>query len=299
LSGRHKGARASIDNRLARARGVQAPGKVEGAMPAMRMSPFGRGGGLGRALAGVRSMQRLGDAIERAGWRLSVVEFLAVDGICAVLGGFIVWTKLPGFALMGGLLGGLLPLFILRRAVGKRRAKFVMQLIDALALISNALKAGVGLMQALDQAAEQLKPPFSDEIDRTLHDINMGGSPEDAFLALNNRLKSEDLDIVVTAINVQRATGGNLAEILDKVSETMRERVRIRGEIKTLTTQQQFSGYMIAAMPIGLLFMFNMMNHAYLQPLFTSAAGHIMLAFGGGLQLVGVLIIRKIVNIEV
>ncbi|MHB8576482.1 MAG: type II secretion system F family protein [Dehalococcoidia bacterium] len=299
LSGRRSMARASIAHRLQRARGGEQSVQLTGTMPTMRRSPFAKGGGFGRALSGVHSMQQIGQQIEHAGWRLSVVEFLAIDATVGAIAGFLVWTHFPSFVLLGGVLGLVLPLFILRRAVSKRRKKFIMQLIDALALISNAIKAGVGLMQALDQAAEQLKPPFSDEIRRTLHDINMGGSPDDAFAALNERLSSDDLDIVITAINVQRSTGGNLAEILDQVASTMRDRVRIRGEIKTLTTQQQFSGYMIAAMPIGLLLMFNMMNHTYVMPLFTTSTGNIMLAFGGILQGIGIFIIRKIVNIEV
>jgi len=161
------------------------------------------------------------------------------------------------------------------------------------------LEAGISLLQAMDQVAGQLKPPISVELRRVLRDIRMGASPDDAYLALNERIKSSDLDLVVNAIIVQRSTGGNLAEILDKVAYIMRERIRIRGEIKTLTAQQQFSGYMLAGVPMFLLVVFRLLNPEYMAPMFDTTAGHVLLGIGGAGQFLAFFFVRKIVNIEV
>jgi tight adherence protein B len=185
------------------------------------------------------------------------------------------------------------------RSISRRRTKFVKQLVETLPLIANGLKAGISLLQAMDQVAGQLKPPISVELRRVLRDIRMGASPDDAYLALNERIKSSDLDLVVNAIIVQRSTGGNLAEILDKVAYIMRERLRIRGEIKTLTAQQQFSGYMLAGVPMFLLVVFRLLNPVYMAPMFDTTAGHVLLGIGGAGQLLALFFVRKIVNIEV
>lgn len=290
-------ARVPLERRLARAAGLEiATSQPAASGPALRDSRKGR---LDRVLVGVRSIQELGQQIQRAGWRLSAGEFLMLAAFCGVLAGLIAWWRLPMLAIPAALLGGLLPLLALKFAVKRRRGKFSTQLVDALALIANAIKAGVGLMQAIDQAAGQLEAPIADEFRNTLRDIRLGATPDDAFAALNQRVGSDDLDIVLTAIIVQRTTGGNLAEILENVAATMRERIRIRGEIKTLTAQQQLSGYLVAGVPIALLGIFHVVSPNYVTPLFSTTAGHAMLAVGGVLQVIGFLVIRKIVNIEV
>ena len=293
-------ARASVDRRLARARGLETAAATASVDIPLRANRFSRaGGGLARALANLQTARRLSDLLERANWPLSVTEFLAITGISGMLGFIVLRALNPRLALLGALLGLLLPYLALRRAVVQRRNRFNKQLVEALTLIANALRAGSGLLQAIDQTANQLSAPIADELKRTLHDIQMGASPDEAFEALNQRIRSEDLDITVTAIIVQRATGGNLAEVLDNVAQTMRERIRIRGEIKTLTIQQQASGYLLGAMPLLLIFMFNIINRNYMKPLFTSDAGHVMLLVGGFMELMGFLFIRKIVNIDI
>lgn len=298
LTGRRKELQEVVDRRLGRASGVEVVSGAELQGVALRGSRFGKGGAA-KALAGIRSMQQLGELIERAGWRLSVTEFLAISGTVAIVFFFVGQMLLSAFALILGLVGLFVPYVLLRFAVKRRKDRFVKQLVDALTMMANALKAGVGLMQAMDQVATQLKPPISDEFRHLLRDVRIGASPDEAFDALNQRLKSEDLDIVITGILVQRTTGGNLAEMLESVAHVMRERIRIKGEIKTLTAQQQLSGYLVGGLPILLLIGFNFMNHRYVLPLFTTSIGHIMLAAGGTFQLIGFVLIRKIVNIKV
>ncbi len=270
-----------------------------GSDPALRKSRFGVSGPLTRLLSRAASMQWLAEQLERAAWRLTVTEFLLIAIGSGMAFALIGSARLRVLALPLGLLGLYLPLFVLRVAVSRRRKKFVKQLVEMLPLVANALKVGVALMQALDQASEQLKAPMADELRRVIRDVRLGATPDLAFSALNDRIKDRDLDLVVSAILIQRSTGGNLAEILDGVAHTMRERIRIRGEIKTLTTQQQFSGYILALLPAGLLAGLTAINHDYMAPLFTTAGGRITLAVCAAAQILGFFIIRKIVNIEV
>jgi tight adherence protein B len=180
-----------------------------------------------------------------------------------------------------------------------RSKKLEDQLPDTLTFIANSLKAGFGLMQSLSMAAEQLEHPISTELAITVHETNVGSSTEEAFMNLSERCQNYDLDMVVTAILVQRSTGGNLAEILETVSDTMRERARIRGEIETLTAQQKLTGVIIALLPVGVGVMFLLISPEYIMLLFTETLGRVMLGVGAVLEAVGVLVIRRILAIEV
>jgi tight adherence protein B len=148
-------------------------------------------------------------------------------------------------------------------------------------------------------AADQLAHPISTELDQTVHETNVGSSMDDAFLALSERCDSYDLDLVVTAVLVQRSAGGNLSEILENVASTMRERVRIRGEIQTLTAQQRMTGIVIALLPVAVGGMFFVVSPDYITTLFTDTMGQVALGMAVVLETVGVLIIRRILAIEV
>jgi tight adherence protein B len=151
----------------------------------------------------------------------------------------------------------------------------------------------------MEASAEQIPAPLSVEIRRTLRDTAMGASVEQALAALNERIGSPDFDIVITAILIQRSVGGNLAEILDNVAHTMRERERIKGEIRTLTSQQRLTGYVIGGIPIGLLIIFYMISPEFTGLLFTDPLGRLMLMGAFVSEVIGYLIIQRIVNIEV
>jgi tight adherence protein B len=237
----------------------------------------------------------------RADWSIRVSEFFAVIGGVAIAG-FALTTLITGspiFGLVAGGIGAFVPIFILKRAVAKRRRTLEKQLVEALVMISNALKAGFGLLQALDHAARQLDEPIAKELQQTIRDTQIGASVEDAINGLSTRVGSYDLEIVVTAILVQRNVGGNLSEILDGVAHTMRERERIRGEIQTLTVQQRLTGLVIACLPVGLALLFFVINPDYMQVLFDERIGQIMVAGAIVLEVVGAYVIKRIVNIEV
>jgi tight adherence protein B len=132
-----------------------------------------------------------------------------------------------------------------------------------------------------------------------LHDINVGSSTEEALAALSQRADSYDLDIVITAILIQRTVGGNLAEILETVAHTMRERARIRGQVKAMTSQQRMTGYVLGALPIGIMGILLLVSRDYMMPLLTTVPGQVILVGAGVMELIGVLVIRRILAIEV
>jgi tight adherence protein B len=154
-------------------------------------------------------------------------------------------------------------------------------------------------MQSFELASKQLEHPISTEVRRTLHDTNVGASVETALQGLAKRSGSRDFDIVITAMLVQQATGGNLSEILDNVAHTMRERVRIRGEISTLTAQQMLTGFIIGGLPLVMAGAFSVISPDYMTPLIETTAGNVMLVGSGMLELFGVFLIKRILAIEV
>ena len=243
-------------------------------------------------------------ALERGDIKLTVSEYVALRLFMAFFGAIVPFLLFHGIAgiiggLVGAVLGFLLPAFWISRAQKKRISKIDAQLPDMLTMLANSLKAGFGLMQSLDLVSKEMGHPIATEIKRTLQDINVGASTEDALANLATRSGSTDLDIVITAMLIQQSTGGNLAEILDNVAHTMRERIRIRGEIKTLTTQGVMTGFIIGGMPIFIAAIVSALNPTYMNPLLTTTPGYIMLGGAVMLELFGVMVIKKILAIEV
>jgi tight adherence protein B len=239
--------------------------------------------------------------LERAGLAINAKEYLVARilvsvGLTAV---FLIVAPMPILALAGIPFGFFATGIWLKRRRVSRLHKMESQLVEMLQMLASGLRAGFGLLQALESCAEQSPAPLSIEIRRTLRDTAMGASVEQALDALNDRVGSADFDIVITAIMIQRSVGGNLAEILDNVAHTMRERERIRGEIRTLTSQQRMTGFVIGGIPIGLLIIFMIISPQFTGQLFTEPLGRLMLAGAGVSEVIGFAIIQKIVNIEV
>jgi len=203
------------------------------------------------------------------------------------------------FALTTAALGAYLPLFTLRAKQNKRRARFSSQIGDALVIMANALRSGFSFLQAMDMVKREMPDPIAKEFGMALLEMNWGNSTETALLGLAQRVKSDDFDLVITAVLIQRQVGGNLAEILDSIAHTIKERVRIKGEIKTLTAQGRISGLIIGLLPVALTVIIYLLNPGYLNLLFTTQTGLIMLVSAVLGQILGVLIIRKIISIEV
>jgi tight adherence protein B len=244
---------------------------------------------------------KLAEDLQRADLKLKSSEWvLAVAGVgllVGVLGAFRFGTVI--FLIAGPVAVWFLSGFYLRFRQKRRTRAFNNQLGDTMMLMSNALKAGHSFAQALNTVAKNASPPIADEFARATREIALGITVDDAMQHMVARNRSEDFDLMVTAVQIQRVVGGNLAEILDTIAFTIRERVRIQGEIRTLTAQARASGLIITLLPVFLAFALSVISPSYFGPMLSENLGHIMLAIGVVSIGIGASIIQKIVKIEV
>jgi tight adherence protein B len=253
--------------------------------------------------------------LARADLALKPSEFLAVRA-GAILGlpaaVFLLGnTVLPAVGnplgyLIAGVVGWWIPRFWLGHRQGRRLKAFNGRLADTITLIANSLRAGSSFLQAIEMVVRETMPPISTEFNRVIREVNLGLPFEQALNNMVRRVRSEDLELMTTAISIQHQVGGNLAEILDSIAFTIRERVRIKGEIKTLTAQQRMSGYVVGFLPIGLVGILMVIAPEFMEPMFMKPPellglplGVVILAIGGFMMFLGFLAIRRIVDIEV
>jgi len=248
---------------------------------------------------------RIGRELARADLKLKPAEYIALMVIFGLGVGSVAWY-FGGQSIIVGLLGvgvgTLIPRFYVRRQQGKRLVRFNEQLPDMLGLMVNGLRAGYSVMQAMEAVSKELPPPISDEFRRVVQEIQIGLPIERAIDNLYRRIPSEDLDLTITALNVQREVGGNLAEILDTISYTIRERVRIKGEIRVLTSQVVYSSRFLSSMPILIAVALWFMNRPYMMMFFNPDSRMIgipVLIFGGMMIFGGYMVMNKIADIEV
>ncbi|MFY9118745.1 MAG: type II secretion system F family protein [Syntrophomonadaceae bacterium] len=194
--------------------------------------------------------------------------------------------------------GAILPGIYVNHQKEVRMQLLNQQLGDALVIMANALRAGFGFQQAMDSVRKELPPPISAEFSWTLREMNLGFSTEVALESLSARVQSDDLDMVVTGIIIQRQVGGNLAQVLDNISSTIRERARIQREVKVLTAQGKLSGILIALLPLFLIAALLVLNPEYFNVLISDSRGIIMLIVAGVLEIVGFVVIRRLTNID-
>ena len=238
--------------------------------------------------------------LARANLKLRVAEYYYIRiGMSLGLGVLLFVFRDPVSGVIGFFLGYMLPRFWIGRRIGGRLKSFNKQLPDTIVLLSNSLRAGSSFLQSIELVSREGGPPMSEEMGRVVREVNLGLGMEEALFNLVRRIKSEDLDLMVTAIGIQQQVGGNLAEILDTIAFTIRERVRIKGEINTLTAQGRVSGYLVAFLPIALGAALNAINPAFMQPLFTETIGRILIGVGAVMMTIGFLAIRKITDIKV
>ncbi len=252
--------------------------------------------------------------IARADLKLKVSEFLgiwaaSVVGLPLLFVAFSIALpalRSPIALLLGALIGFMLPRMWLGRRKSGRLNAFNKQLPDTITLIANALRAGSSFLQAIELVVRESRPPISTEFGRVIREVNLGLPFETALENMVRRVKSDDLELMATAISIQHQVGGNLAEILDSIAFTIRERVRIKGEIRTLTAQQRMSGYVVGFLPIALAGFIFIVAPKFFDPMFANPpgilglpAGMIILGIGAFAMFVGFMLIRKIVDIEV
>jgi tight adherence protein B len=252
--------------------------------------------------------------IARADLKIKVSEYLAIwaGAIVGLPVLFVVMSlglpalRNPIALLVAALIGFMLPRFWLGRRKSGRLNAFNKQLPDTITLLANALRAGSSFLQAIELVVRESRPPVSTEFGRVIREVNLGLPFEQALENMVRRVRSDDLELMATAISIQHTVGGNLAEILDSIAYTIRERVRIKGEIKTLTAQQRLSGYVVGFLPIGLAGFLFVAAPNFMEPMFANPpavlglpAGVVILIFGGFMMFMGFMFIRKIVDIEV
>jgi len=204
-----------------------------------------------------------------------------------------------GLAVVTLALGAIMPRLVVGMAQGKRLSRFNYQIGDSLIVMANALRAGFSFLQAVEMVGREMPAPIATEFNRTLREMNLGTPMDEALVNLTRRVPSDDLDLVITAVLIQRHVGGNLAEVLDNISQTIRERVRIKGEIKTLTAQGRISGLVIGLLPIAIAALLMVINPVYIGTLFSTPIGWVVVTGGLVSEVFGVILIRKIVAIEV
>lgn len=243
--------------------------------------------------------------LARADIKLKPAEYISLMVIVGILLGFIAWWfggKNVPTALVGILIGAMLPRVHVRQQQAKRLIRFNDQLPDMLNLMVNGLRAGYSTLQAMEAVSKELPTPISDEFRRVVQEMQLGISMERALDNLHRRIPSDDLDLTITAMNVQREVGGNLAEILDTISYTIRERVRIKGEIRVLTAQVTYSGRFLSAMPVLIALALWFINRPYMMLFFqkeTRLFGITALAIGAMMIFAGYVVMNKISDIEV
>ena len=250
----------------------------------------------------------LGDGIalrlQQAGLPLRAGEFLFVQLMLATVlglaGALLGWQSFGGplAALAGGMIGLVAPLGWLRYRVGQRRNAFEQGLPEALDRVTGALRAGYGLEFGFDLVAREGAPPCSEEFGQILQELNLGGDLEEALARLILRINSEDARLLATAVAVQRRTGGNLVEVLGQMSHVLRERERLRRDVRVITTAPRVSGYVVALLPLLTVVAMYVTSRYYIDTLFSEPIGRVAAAVGGLLVLIGLYLNHRIAQVD-
>ena len=274
-----------------------------------RPQPEGEAGGsiltdwLNRRVAKSSMGDRVSRELARADLKFKVAEYYALvfmSTVVAALAAYLI-QPYPASALIGAVIGFLIPRFYVKRQQTVRLNKFNDQLSDMLNLMVNGLRAGYSTMQALEAVSRELPAPISDEFHRVVQEMQIGIPMEKALDNLLRRIPSEDLDFVITAINVQREVGGNLSEILDTISFTIRERVRIKGEIRVMTAQVRTSATVLSLIPVFLTAALWFISPEYIGSFFDRGplCGWAAVGTVVGMIASGYMVMMKIADIEV
>jgi tight adherence protein B len=254
-----------------------------------------------RALLELQIATRLKRTLDQADLQITVTRLLMFSVMAGILAGLAVSMLTVNFLLIigSGLVGAIVPFMHVLWKRKKRFNAFLEHLPDALELMSRALSAGHAFSEALHMVSVEMPEPIATEFRKTYEEQNLGLSLKLALENLTDRMPLLDLRLCVTAVMIQRETGGNLAEILEKVAHTIRERFRIMGDLKTLTTSSRLSAWVLCAVPIFIASVVTIMNPEYMSIMWKDPRGHKLVALGIILQLTGMLFVRKILRIKI
>jgi tight adherence protein B len=244
---------------------------------------------------------RLEVKLEAAGLPMKAGEFAAITAICGLVGGAVGGLLVQNVffvVLMAGA-AGVVPYLWLVYSLRQRQKKMGEQLADVLSILASSLRAGHSFLQALDQVANEIKDPSSTEFQRVVSEIRLGRDIDTAMVEMADRVGSEDLRWAVMAVNIQRQVGGNLAEVLDIVANTVRERAYVHRQVRVLSAEGRLSIAILSALPFLLFAYLLVTNPEYATLLFTTTMGLIMLVAGGTLMALGIFVMTRIVRIDV
>jgi len=242
---------------------------------------------------------RLESVLRQAEIGLPVREFILRWGLVTLSTALLLWLAIGPLGMVVAVAVSALGTLLYLRALGQRRLRrFNEGLHDMLTIVYNSLRAGHSFAQALQVVGEDMGGPISEEVNRMQAEMQLGVAVEEALERANDRIGSDDFDLVVTAILIQRQIGGNLAEVLERITETIRERVRLKQEVKALTAQGRLSGAIFMLLPVGVGALLYVLNPAYISVLFTRQLGWAMLVLAVVGQAIGYVLIRRIVNVE-
>jgi tight adherence protein B len=258
--------------------------------------------GVDRAIAGRGFADRIAAHLARADVKLTSGEYVILN-FTSILGffliGYLLFHKNLFLGIAAGVAGFYAPSIYLKIQQRRRLNAFNNQLGDTINLLANSLRSGYSLLQSMETVSRELPRPISVEFARVVREIGLGLSNEQAMNNMLRRIQSDDLDLMLTAVNVQHEVGGNLAEILEIIGYTIRERVRIKGEIRVLTAQGMISGYVISFLPVALSLILYLMNPDYMGAMFQELCGWIMVGVAVTGIVTGFIAVQKIVRIEV
>lgn len=255
----------------------------------------------GKYLSNIRHARGLDFKMQKAGIPLLGTEFLILLGIS-----FLLTAMVAGLISRKWYIGVIMAIVVVMAEwiyvllkTDRREAAFTNQMGDCLMMVANAMRAGFSFLQAMDLVSKEMEPPISDEFKHVMRDIGLGASVERALDDMDKRVGSPDFSLVVTAVLIQQQVGGDLAHILDTISDTIQDRIRMRREVRTLTSQGRMSGWVLAILPFGLGALISVMNPSYMEPLFTERVGQIAIGVAVVMVLIGFFVIQRIVDIDV
>lgn len=258
-------------------------------------------GALARLVARYPVHDKLLRMLERSASQQSVDELVRLILIMAVIAGVVGALVTRSFvaAVLFAVVAGFIPVANLSLKAERRRRLFEMQLPDALDFMSRALRAGHGLTMAFQIVAEEMPSPVAEEFGRVFDEINFGNSFQDALSKMPDRINSPDLSFFVVGILIQRETGGNLSDLLRSLSNTVRERLKLHGKVRTLAAEGKFSGILLGILPFALAGILTLLNPVYMGALWYTETGHKWVMIGGGMMLLGFAWMWKIAQIKV
>lgn len=249
-------------------------------------------------LLGAFVSRSLSEQLSSANWPITTSEFALIRIGSTVLAFLLGWglggSLLPGVGL--AFIAYLTPVVVLRRSINQRRRNFERQLVDVLVLMTGAVRAGYSILQALSVVEEEIASPAAEEISRVTREVELGRSISDALTSMAERLENDDLYLVVTSININQQVGGNMATMLEAVTDTIRERQRLFGEIRSQTSQQRFTGYFLSLLPIIVAALLFVINPSYMSTLFDIICIPVGALIG---VVIGNIVIRQMMNIKV